>query len=60
MKKEVKIGITGIIALVILFLGINFLKGKNLFSSTSTYYIKFPNAKGLSKSLCRRIQCRRR
>ena len=50
MKKEVKIGITGVIALVILFLGINFLKGKNLFSSTSTYYIKFANAKGLSKS----------
>jgi phospholipid/cholesterol/gamma-HCH transport system substrate-binding protein len=50
MKKEVKIGITGIIALVVLFLGINFLKGKNLFSSTSTYYIKFANAKGLSKS----------
>lgn len=50
MKKEVKIGITGVIALVILFLGINFLKGKNLFSSTSTYYIQFSNAKGLSKS----------
>ncbi|MBR4644444.1 MAG: MCE family protein [Bacteroidaceae bacterium] len=50
MKKEVKIGITGVIALVVLFLGINFLKGKNLFSSTSTYYIKFANAKGLSKS----------
>lgn len=50
MKKEVKIGITGIIALVILFFGINFLKGKNLFSSTSIYYIKFTNAKGLSKS----------
>ena len=46
MKKEVKIGITGIIALVVLFLGINFLKGKNLFSSTSTYYIKFTNANG--------------
>ena len=50
MKKEVKIGITGVIALIILFLGINFLKGKSLFSSTSTYYIKFANAKGLSKS----------
>ena len=39
MKKEVKIGITGIVALVVLFLGINFLKGKNLFSSTNTYFI---------------------
>ena len=50
MKKEVKIGITGIIALVVLFLGINFLKGVNLFSSTNKYYIQFGNAKGLSKS----------
>lgn len=50
MRKEVKIGITGIIALVILFLGINFLKGTNLFSSTTKYYIQFSNAKGLSKS----------
>lgn len=50
MKKEVKIGITGIIALVVLFLGINFLKGANLFSSTNKYYIQFGNAKGLSKS----------
>jgi len=50
MKKEVKIGITGVIALVVLFLGINFLKGKNLFSSTNIYYIQFSNAKGLSKS----------
>ena len=47
MKKEVKIGITGIIALVVLFFGINFLKGKNLFSSTSIYYIQFSNAKDL-------------
>ncbi len=50
MKKEVKIGLTGVIALVILFFGINFLKGINLFNSSNTYYIKFSNAKGLSKS----------
>lgn len=50
MKQEIKIGITGIIALIILFLGIKFLKGTNLFSSSSIYYIQFSNAKGLSKS----------
>ena len=33
-----------------MFLGINFLKGVNLFSSTNKYYIQFGNAKGLSKS----------
>lgn len=50
MSKEVKIGLTGIVALIILFLGINFLKGTNLFSNQSVYYIQFANAKGLSKS----------
>ena len=50
MKKEVKIGLAGIVALVLLFLGINFLKGVNLFTTNNTYYIRFDNAKGLSKS----------
>lgn len=50
MKTEVKIGLTGIIALVALFLGINFLKGVNLFKSSEVYYIMFSNTKGLSKS----------
>ena len=50
MTKEVKIGLTGVIALVVLFLGINFLKGMNLFSSEDVYYIQFKNAKGLSKN----------
>ena len=50
MKTEVKIGLTGVIALVALFLGINFLKGVNLFKSSEVYYIMFSNTKGLSKS----------
>ena len=50
MKTEVKIGIVGVIALVALFLGINFLKGVNLFKSSEVYYIMFSNTKGLSKS----------
>ena len=50
MKTEVKIGIVGVIALVALFLGINFLKGINLFSSSETYYIVFSNTKGLTRS----------
>ena len=50
MKTEVKIGITGVVALVALFLGINFLKGVNLFSSSEKYYISFSNTKGLTKS----------
>ena len=50
MRTEVKIGITGVVALVALFLGINFLKGVNLFSSSVKYYISFSNTKGLTKS----------
>lgn len=50
ISKEAKIGLTGVVALVILFLGINFLKGASLFSSRDIYYISFSNAKGLSKS----------
>lgn len=50
MKTEVKIGLTGVIAIVALFLGINFLKGVDLFSSSSLYYITFSNTKGLTKS----------
>ena len=50
MKPEVKIGLTGIAAIVALFLGINFLKGVNLFSPSEKYYISFSNTKGLSKS----------
>lgn len=50
MKKEYKIGIVGIVALVALFFGINFLKGKALFSRSTEYYISFSNTKGLAKS----------
>ena len=31
MKKEVKIGLAGIASLLILFFGINYLKGVNMF-----------------------------
>lgn len=50
MKKEYKIGLVGIVALVALFFGINFLKGKALFNTNKEYYIRFANAKGLAKS----------
>lgn len=50
MKREYKVGIVGIIALVTLFLGINFLKGKTLLNINKEYYVSFSNAKGLAKS----------
>lgn len=50
LTREVKIGLTGIIALAALFVGLNFLKGINLFKSSNSYYIEFADIKGLAKS----------
>lgn len=48
--KEVKIALVAIVGVVILFFGMNFLKGLNLFSSTDDYFIEFKDISGLSSS----------
>ena len=48
--KEVKIAIVARVGLVVLFLGMNFLKGLELFSSDNRYYISFRDISGLSSS----------
>ncbi len=50
MKKEMKIALTAVGALILLFVGLNFLKGINVFKSTNTYYVKFKNVAGLAVS----------
>ena len=45
-----KIALVAICGLVILFFGMNFLKGLNLFSSANKYYISFKDISGLSSS----------
>lgn len=50
MKKETKIALTAVVALVLLFIGINFLKGINVFQATNTYYVKFKDVAGLAVS----------
>lgn len=50
LTKEVKIAIVAIVGVVILFFGLNFLKGLNVFSSADDYYIEFDNISGLSSS----------
>lgn len=50
MKKEVKIGLAGIVALLVLFFGINYLKGINMFKPESYYYAEFTNVNGLAQS----------
>ncbi|MGI6233258.1 MAG: MlaD family protein [Prevotella sp.] len=48
--KEVKIALVAIAGIVILFFGLNFLKGMSLFSNDNIYYIRFKNISGLSAS----------
>lgn len=50
MSKEIKIALVAIAGIVVLFFGMNFLKGMSLFSNNNTYYIKFKDISGLSAS----------
>lgn len=48
MSKEIKVALLGIVAIVILYVGFNFLKGSNLLSSDHTYYATYDNVDGLT------------
>ena len=48
--KEVKIALVAIAGVVLLFFGMNFLKGLNIFSSEDNYYVQFSDITGLSSS----------
>ena len=50
LTKEVKIALTAIAAIVLLFFTINFLKGINVFKSSNTYYVEFEDIAGLAVS----------
>lgn len=50
IRKEVKIGIFAFVMLLLIFWGINFLKGKNLFTRSDTFYTTFRDVDGLSVS----------
>ena len=43
MSREVKVGLFAIIALTIAYLGYNFLRGKDLFSSNNLFFIEYSN-----------------
>lgn len=49
-SKEVIIGLCVIIALVVLFVGIDFLKGVNIFTPSNFYYSSYSNVEGLTVS----------
>ena len=46
--KEVRIALVAIVGLVLLYFGMNFLKGQSLFASDNIYIVEFDNAEGLS------------
>ncbi|ANI89549.1 hypothetical protein A9P82_09750 [Arachidicoccus ginsenosidimutans] len=50
ISNETKIGALTIVAIVFLFLGFNFLKGKPVFKSGFFLYAKFPQSQGLVTS----------
>lgn len=50
MKKELKVGILAIAAIVLFIFGYNFLKGNNLLNSSRIFYAVYDNVEGLSPS----------
>lgn len=48
--KEAKIGLVSIVCLALLYIGINYLKGVNLFKPVNHYYVAFSNVKGVTVS----------
>lgn len=50
LTKEIKIALVAIVGILIMYFGINFLKGMNLFSANNTYFITFDDIQGLGAS----------
>ncbi|MCW3073967.1 MAG: hypothetical protein JWP69_1036 [Flaviaesturariibacter sp.] len=50
ISNEAKVGLLAIIAIIVLVLGFNFLKGKTLFNKSPVIYAKFQNLGALEKS----------
>ena len=49
-KKELMIGLTVLITLLILFFGIDYLKGVNVFKAANYYYASYTNVAYLAQS----------
>ena len=50
VRNEIKIALVAVAGIVALFIGMNFLKGTNLFTGSKTYYFAFDDISGLTKS----------
>lgn len=49
-SKEMKIALVAIVGIIVLFFGMNFLKGLKVWSSDNVYYITFKDVSGLGAS----------
>jgi len=50
LTKEAKIGLATIVSLALLYFGVNYLKGINLFQPVNHYYVTFDNVKDVTIS----------
>ena len=50
LTKEIKIALVAIVGILVMYFGINFLKGMNLFSTNNAYYMTFDDIQGLGSS----------
>ena len=50
ISNETKVGAIAVVCVTLLILGFNFLKGKKLFSSSTTLFAKYGNVQGLQNS----------
>lgn len=50
LTKEIQVSIVAIVGIVVLFFGLQFLKGLSIFSTNDTYYASFDDVTGLSVS----------
>ncbi len=48
--KEIRIALVAIVGILVMYFGINFLKGINLFSTNNAYYMTFDDIQGLGAS----------
>ena len=49
-SKEIQIALVAVVGIVVLYAGLQFLKGRTIFSSDRNYYVKFKDISGLSAS----------
>ena len=50
IKTEYKIGVVGLVTILVLYFGIMFLKGRDIFNVETSYYTVFDDVSGLYKS----------